>query len=113
MASPAVPSGETRRSGPGALKSVFEFPSSRFNIGKSRLFLHVEEKQREIAADSAGRFVWQENGPNLFVMRVIKGRVFRLDPESLKDYSSRTPPFASAKNSEAPATANDTGFSAR
>ena len=71
--------------------SGFLFSSLPDMNGKSRLFLHVEEKQREIAADSAGRFVWQENGPNLFVMRVIKGRVFRLDPESLKDYSSCEP----------------------
>ncbi len=71
--------------------SGFLFSALPDTNGKCRLFLHVEGKQREIAADSAGRFVWQENGPNLFVMRVIKGRVFRLDPESLKDYSSCEP----------------------
>ena len=48
-------------------------------------------KQKEVAADSTGKMVWQERDGLFFLMRLIKGRISRMDLESLKPFSSCEP----------------------
>ncbi len=67
--------------------SSFVFASEPDPQGRHRVFFRVGEKQKEVAADSTGKFVWQERDSLFFVMRIIKGRVFRIDPGTLKPFS--------------------------
>lgn len=67
--------------------SSFIFASAPDPQGRHRVFFRVNGKQKEAANDSAGKFVWQERDSLFFLMRVIKGRIYRIDAETLRPFS--------------------------
>lgn len=71
--------------------SAFAFASEPDSRGRHRIFFRVNGKQKEVAADSTGKMVWQERDGLFFLMRLIKGRISRMDLESLKQFSSCEP----------------------
>ncbi len=65
----------------------FIFASAPDSHGRHRVFFRVNGKQKEAADDSTGKFVWQERDSLFFLMRIIKGRIYRIDAETLKPFS--------------------------
>ncbi len=71
--------------------SSFIFASEPDAQGRHRVFFRIGDKQKEVVSDSTAKFVWQKENSLFFVMRIIKGRVYRIDSETLKQYSSCEP----------------------
>lgn len=71
--------------------SAFAFASEPDSRGRCRVFFRVEGKQKEVASDSTGTMVWQERDSLFFLMRLIKGRICRIDPETLAQISACEP----------------------